>query len=155
MEKNKTFLKLDGLSISYFCLTFEEGNFSLKAVIILSQRLNDRLETRNVTRGDSLPPSMSSSANSSPIQEERGNNMYNAPPQSSFTPIKVPEGNCPMGHGVGPSVTHTSPLPPPESAATMAKCGSSPGSPNSRYVTVLYSVLLNYVVNKVGCLAQS
>ncbi|BFZ21718.1 hypothetical protein BsWGS_24757 [Bradybaena similaris] len=113
--------------------TIDEGNrrrYTLDKEYInkMANRLNDRLESRNVIRGDSLPPSMSNSATSSPIQEE-ASMLYQVPSNTNFAPIKVPDGI--VGH---PSslTTRTSPLTGTEAFMAAARSGSSPGSPKSR-----------------------
>ncbi|CAG5115445.1 unnamed protein product, partial [Candidula unifasciata] len=113
--------------------TIEEGNrrrYTLDKEYInkMANRLSDRLESRNVIRGDSLPPSMSNSATSSPIQEE-ANVHYPVPSNASFAPITVPDGI--LGHSSS-LATRSSPLSGTEAFMAAARSGSSPGSPKSR-----------------------
>ncbi|KAL8587714.1 hypothetical protein ACOMHN_020932 [Nucella lapillus] len=100
--------------------TIEEGNrrrYTLDRDYInkMVNRLSDKLEKRTAIRGDSVAPSISSSAASSPIPEEYGG-------VGSFIPISGVE------QSVGTAAT--SPLSP---EALMAQVyGSSPSSPRPR-----------------------
>nr|KAG5713450.1 hypothetical protein BaRGS_024998 [Batillaria attramentaria] len=102
--------------------TIEEGNrrrYTLDRDYInkMVNRLSDKLEKRTAIRGDSVPPSISSSAASSPIPEE-----YSAR-GGDFVPISAAEQTM--------SVTRTSPVIYPEALMAQAY-GSSPTSPRPR-----------------------
>ncbi|XP_076452428.1 uncharacterized protein LOC143288038 isoform X2 [Babylonia areolata] len=101
--------------------TIEEGNrrrYTMDKDYInkMVNRLSDKLEKRTAIRGDSVPPSISSSAASSPIPEEYGS-------AGNFIPISTADPT--MG------LTRTSPIANPE-ALLPQPYGSSPSSPRPR-----------------------
>ena len=101
--------------------TIEEGNrrrYTLDRDYInkMVNRLSDKLEKRTAIRGDSVPPSISSSAASSPIPEEYGG-------AGNFIPISAAEQTM--------SMARTSPVVNPEAMMAQAY-GSSPTSPRPR-----------------------
>ncbi|KAL8565455.1 hypothetical protein ACOMHN_049432 [Nucella lapillus] len=103
--------------------TIEEGNrrrYTLDRDYInkMVNRLSDKLEQRTAIRGDSVPPSISSSAASSPIPEEYGVTAAN------FIPISTAEQTI----GIA---SRTSPIANPE-VLTAQPYGSSPSSPRPR-----------------------
>lgn len=102
--------------------TIDEGNrrrYTLDRDYInkMVNRLSDKLEKRTAIRGDSIPPSISSSAASSPIPEEFLNGSA-----GDFIPISSAE------HTLGS--TRTSPI-NPDGLINQAY-GSSPSSPRPR-----------------------
>lgn len=105
--------------------TIEEGNrrrYTLDKDYInkMANRLGDRLDGRGPFRGDSMPPSMSNSATSSPIQEEGASVHHgiSGVAANRFSPISNNEATA--GHPVI-KPTRTSPM-----------INSSPTSPKSR-----------------------
>ncbi|KAK7112386.1 hypothetical protein V1264_011852 [Littorina saxatilis] len=101
--------------------TIEEGNrrrYTLDREYInkMVNRLSDKLEKRTAIRGDSVPPSISSSAASSPIPEEYGCS-------GNFIPISAAEQTMAMARA--------SPVINPEALMAQAY-GSSPTSPRPR-----------------------
>lgn len=102
--------------------TIEEGNrrrYTLDRDYInkMVNRLSDKLEKRTAIRGDSVPPSISSSAASSPIPEEFGARG------GDFIPISAAEQTM--------AVTRGSPIINPDALMAQAY-GSSPTSPRPR-----------------------
>jgi hypothetical protein len=103
--------------------TIEEGNrrrYTMDREYInkMVNRLSDKLEKRTAIRGDSMPPSISSSAASSPIPEEYG-------VAGNFVPISTAEQTVGMARG--------SPVVHPEALMAVQQAyGSSPNSPRPR-----------------------